>query len=315
MGIQKSQIGFHIADGGNVYKVGKANSLISYYYCDFCKSSSSTGNLSMSEVTSDITGLSGFGGVNGDLPGTDRDYVVYFKEMFTTAYGLVPDLIGEVSDNPATMNHKLLTAFNTIKNAGDAAKTNLEKGYNEISGQMTTKGVVFPSGATTSFGSYWNGLYDGITSLGDSTGCSAMTDFYSGVIQTDSSVTGTFVTADHTADNGIFNHLFLSVTAPGDSTGTYNPWVRTENVKIEVSNDAGTSWVPCKYIDQDQTDHDVINVWGNWVLFPTDGNGILKLRVNFNPSDEITGILGLYANWSYDITENDYINDSITESA
>lgn len=50
MGIKKTQIVFHRADGGVVYRVGSPNSLISYFYCDYCKASSTTNKLSFDEV-------------------------------------------------------------------------------------------------------------------------------------------------------------------------------------------------------------------------------------------------------------------------
>lgn len=59
MGIQKTHIGFHKTDGGVIYRVGGVNALISYFYCDYCKASSSKQNLSYNDIVSDTSALIG----------------------------------------------------------------------------------------------------------------------------------------------------------------------------------------------------------------------------------------------------------------
>lgn len=114
MGIKKTRIGYHIADGGGVYKVTSANKLISYYYCDFCQSSSSSSNLTMSDVASDITGFADSIPPSGDIPGTDDDYKGLYNQLTSSLKTKYLPTVSGWNNNPFTRKHLIESTLASI---------------------------------------------------------------------------------------------------------------------------------------------------------------------------------------------------------
>jgi len=311
MAIKKTQIGFHDVDGGPVYKVGGPNSLISYFYCNFCKASSSLGNLKLDNVLTDLTQLDS-GSVPGrDLQGTDIDFKSAFKELTDNYQASFPSVMRDFvpSDSPWQRKHVIEGGLNVTKAAADSAPETVENMNTDFLTQSTFKSSAEFTGSLFSSGSFTTYFENGIAGVESATGVSNTPDYWTGIYQTNDAVEGSFETQDVPTND--FSYVYVTLVAPSDITGSYPDWTRTENVKIEVSNNGGISWEACKYLVADSTDYPSLNAWSNWVKFSSSA-GIFKARVTFNAGNVGTpGILALHAYWDYDPSDNAYIQGII----
>jgi hypothetical protein len=330
MKLNKRHIGYHDKDGGNVYKVDPSNSLLSYFYCDFCKSSSSSNNLGMAEVFTDLSSIDSQE-MPGGLSGTDNDY--------KQAYDLVTDAYYDVwaagSDKltiptplaPFKRAHEVLDFFSLVKTTADSVKTNIqEKVLLDSSAATFNQHATqfYPEGSTFGGYSHWYRFRDGTDALTSHYGIEEMPQIYSdigGFIQSDGSVNGFFETPSFTSPSGPFLDCLVSVYMYAeDDTNLYRPWTGGSFVLMEISNNNGSTWKSAKYANNPAQWPDGTagflaedNWLQTWVHFDDAGTGVLKTRCTFFAGGAPASIATMTLDWQWDGSSDPYTEQIIEE--
>lgn len=265
MGLQKTFLGYHSADGGKIYRETKDNSLFSNVYCSLCQSSSILGNLSIEQdLVSDITTLAeAFG---GDAPNTDSEYVSSMGEM-TEAWNATWGSLGGTF-RPFSNINPFQNAFilaDVVRYVGNAMNKAMEdKDFDMIAqGQAfrkiddstevdgTMSAVLALDGTNTTYGYYfdprpeWAKLIDTTVNM-DYTYSTPQA--YHLLQVTDTELAARVVSNTFTVPTP-FNRVHLLICWPRDWYGDhYEDWTRGTTAQIRVSSDGGSNFESSKWV-------------------------------------------------------------------
>lgn len=329
MGLQKTFLGYHSADGGKIYRETKDNSLFSNVYCSLCQSSSILGNLSIEQdLVSDITTLAeAFG---GDAPNTDSEYVSSMGEMteaWNATWGSLGGTFRPFSNTSPFQNAFILA--DVVRYVGNAMNKAMEdkdldmisKGQafrkiddsTEIDGTMSA--ILAPDGTHMTYSYYydprpeWDKLID---TSGNMDYTYSTPQAYHLMKVTDPASAARLVSEKFVTPTD-FNRVHLLVCWPRDFWGDhYEDWTRGTTAQIRVSSDDGASFVSSKWVVPypDGTQNlDTEGYSSAKVTVPLGNEFVWQLDFPGGVTDRVHAIAFFTAFLSYQSSDDDYFTE------